>query len=356
MIRRNDTMTSRERVIAAIEFTGPDRIPQMCCALPSAYAVHDRLPELYGRYPSDFVGQDGIAPESLPKEYVVGRWADEWQCIWEVLQSGQIGQVTVHPLASLDAVRSFVWPIPAESPGLADARQLAGGRDARYLLLGWMTLWERMIGLVGFENLLTELALGNTAIVEIRDRIVEHNVGLVRELLKLDPDGIYFADDWGTQLALMISPKLWRELFLPAYRRQFEPIRSLGKHVFMHSDGVTSDVLPDLVDAGVNVFWVDLTLNPLDQLRRRLGGKVCFQTLTDVQFLARNGTPDQVRQHVRNLIAALGSFDGGVIGCHEVAPDQPWENVVAALDAFDVEASYPLRIRWDEEQKKAMPC
>jgi hypothetical protein len=35
-------------------------------------------------------------------------------------------------------------------------------------MLGWMTFWERMIGLVGFENLLTELALGSPALVEIR--------------------------------------------------------------------------------------------------------------------------------------------------------------------------------------------
>lgn len=355
MISYKPTMTSRERVIAAIEFTGPDHVPQMCCALPSAYAVHKRLPELYSQYPSDFAGQDGAAPDTLPREYVVGQWIDEWHCKWTVLKPGQIGQVTVHPLADLDKISGFPWPVPQEAPGLKDSRELAANRGTKYLLLGWMTLWERMIGLVGFENLLTELALGNPALLEIRDRIVEYNIGLTCELLKCDPDGIYFADDWGTQLAMMISPRLWRDLFLPAYRRQFEPIKAAGKHVFMHSDGVVLEILPDLVDAGVNVFWSDLQLNPLGELRRRLGGRVCFQTLTDVQFMARNGTPDQIRQHVRNLIAALGSFDGGVIGCHEVAPDQPWENVVAMIEALNADVSYPLHIYYDEEQQKAVP-
>lgn len=28
-----------------------------------------------------------------------------------------------------------------------------------------------------------------------------------------------------------------------------------GKHIFFHTDGATIDILADLVDAGVDVFW-----------------------------------------------------------------------------------------------------
>ena len=176
MVHRKVAMISRERVIAAIDFTGPDRIPQMFCALPSAYAAHQRLPDLYARYSSDFAGDESTAPKVLPREFTVGQWTDEWHCTWTVLQSGYIGQVTVHPLANLDRLRDFEWPDPLQSPGLEDARHLAANRGTKYLRLGWMTFWERMIGLLGFENLLTELALGNPAILEVRDRIIENNV------------------------------------------------------------------------------------------------------------------------------------------------------------------------------------
>lgn len=354
MTSKTTAMTSRERVIAAIEFTGPDRVPQMAWSLPASYAVHPGLPELYRRFPSDFAGQDGTAPAALPKEYRVGQWTDEWHCTWRVLRDGYIGQTIVHPLANLDELRDFEWPDPRRSSQLDNARPLAADRGTKYVMLGWMTLWERMMGLLGIEQLMAELAMGNPALVEIRDRIVEHNVGLARELLRLDPDAIYYADDWGTQKAMMISPKLWREFFLPAYRRQFEPVKAAGKHVFFHTDGVTLNILPDLVDAGADVFWADLGLNPLQEVRQRLGGKVCFQTLTDVQFVMRNGTPDQVRQHARDLTAALGSFHGGVIGCHEVSPDQPWDNVVAMIETLHGESPYPLRIRWDESLQKTV--
>ena len=328
-------MNSRERVIAAIEFKGPDRIPHRHAWLPSAFAAHERLPELYACFPSDFAGEDGQAPGALPIEYCVGTYTDEWQCLWTVMQQGAIGQVTGHPLANPDAFGGYTLPPAEDARGWDVARKTAANRGSRYLLLGWMTLFERMADLCGHENLLMELALGNPAMLQIRDRVVDHTIEVVRGLLALDPDGIYFADDWGTQTGLQISPSLWREFFLPAYRRQFAPVREAGKHVFFHTDGYTIEILPDLVEAGVNVFWADLTINPLDRLHRELGGKVCFQGLTDVQFILRNGTPEQVREHARELMTALGCFDGGFIACSEIGPDQPWENIEAVLTVFN---------------------
>ena len=102
-----------------------------------------------------------------------------------------------------------------------------------------------------------------------------------------------------------------------------------------------------LSEAGANVLWADLALNPLNRLREDLGGRVCFQTLTDVQFVLRSDNPAAVGQHARNLIAALGSFDGGLIACHEVAEDQPWENIEAVLRMFREDGRYPLRWTWD---------
>ena len=227
-------------------------------------------------------------------------------------------------------------------------------RGEKYLTLGWLTLFERLIGLHGFDNVMITIASGAPELLEMRDRIVEYNLGIIRRLLELNPDAIELADDWGSQRSLLIAPAIWRELFLPAYRRMFEPIRSAGKHIFFHSDGVTIDILGDLVEAGVNVFWVDLSLNNLDALHETLGGKVCFQGLTDVQFLMREGTPEQVKQHGRDLIAALGSFNGGFIACSELAPDQPWENIVAILEAFRQYGAYPLSIRWNNAESKSI--
>ncbi len=243
-------MTSRERVIAAIDFAGPDRVPFRHCVLPASFQAHPGLSDLLARYPSDFEGENGVAPGKLPREYTVGHYVDEWQCTWTVLQEGLIGQVTEHPLANLDLLSSYRFPHPP-SPAAHndDGQKTSEPSRERYRCSGWITLFERMVNLCGFGNLLTELALGNPRVVELRDRIVDYNLGCVRSILTQDIDGIYFADDWGTQTALMISPDMWREVFLPAYRSQFAPVREAGKHVFFHTDGYTLQILPDLVDA-----------------------------------------------------------------------------------------------------------
>jgi uroporphyrinogen decarboxylase len=342
-------MTSRERVIAAIEFTGPDRVPFRHCVLPASYRAHPRLAELLGRHPSDFEGEDGRPPAALPRQYRAGQYVDEWQCVWTVLREGYIGQVTEYPLRDLDRLPGYRLPEPPSAPERGAARQMPPAPDERYRCRGSMTLFERMVDLCGFENLLAELAAGNPRVPQLRDRIVAYNIACVQGLLSDDVDGVYFADDWGTQRSLMISPDTWREVFLPAYRRQFAPVREAGKHVFFHTDGYTLPILPDLADAGVNVFWTDLTLNPLDRLRSILGGRVCFQALTDVQFVLRGGTPAAVRQHGRDIIAALGSFNGGLIGCSEVGADQPWQNVVAIFRTFHDDGHYPLKLRWTAE-------
>jgi uroporphyrinogen decarboxylase len=191
-----------------------------------------------------------------------------------------------------------------------------------------------MIDLVGFEDVNYHLAAGSPELIRIRDMVVDYNIALTRRLLKLNPDALFFSDDWGSQEALMISPKTWREIFLPCYEKMFSVIRNAGKHVFMHSDGRTIEILPDLVRAGVNAFWVDLTVNGTAELDRLLGGKVCFIGLTDVQFILPHGTPEEVERHARHLGETFGKYNGGFIACSEAEPDQSLANIEAAYVGF----------------------
>ena len=339
----NSQMTSRERVIAAIEFSGPDRLPHRHCYLPAALLKYPQISRLYKKYPSDFAGEHAAELQNtdLPRPYRIGEWEDEWHCGWTVMIDGLLGQVTRHPLADLSLIQAYEWPDPRKADIGADLA-LSAGRGARYTVLGGLTLFERMVDLRGFESLMLDIAEGRPELIEMRDRVLAFNLGMIDRLLDENPDCINLADDWGSQISLMISPDIWKELFLPAYRKMFSRIRDAGKHVFFHSDGYTIDILPDLVDAGANVLWVDLTVNPLERLRRELGGKVCFQGLTDVQFTLSTGTPEEVDSHARELVENLASFNGGFIACSELDPDQPFENIEAVLDAFYKYGTYPI--------------
>jgi len=174
-------------------------------------------------------------------------------------------------------------------------------------------------------------------------QIKKYNMEMIERLVALDADCVAFADDWGSQLNLMISPVQWNKHFLPVYEEMFAKVHEAGKHVYFHTDGYTMPILPALASAGVNIFWADIgVLNPAEELAEKLGGKVCFQSLTDVQFLILQETPEGIRRYVKELIRLFGNYGGGFIACHEIDPDQPWENVVAMLEAFHEYGTYPL--------------
>lgn len=324
-------MDSRERVIRAIEFDLPDRIPITNASLPAAYLKYgDRLRRIFARYPSDF----GInrPPSTYPEQaYFLGKrriYVDEWGCEWSMIQRGILGQVKGHPLSDLKALGTYKFP---KTP------------EPKYSLGEGGNLFERMQWLRGFENLMVDLVTRRKEAFAIRDSIVKYNLELIRRSLEFDVDGICFSDDWGTQRGLMISPSLWRQFFKPAYLRMFDEVKKARKHVFFHSDGYIMDIIPDLIELGVDVLAeAELQVNGIDSLAREFGGRVCFLGNLDTQGILPFGSAEDVKRHALHAISALGCYDGGFIGDFEVHPDIPLSNVKATFDAFAKYGKYPL--------------
>ena len=346
MIQINAAMSGKERVTAAINFAGPDRVPHKHCFLPATVKRYPELISLLRKYPSDFAGEEyreGLAYDPSGW-YRPGRWTDCWGCVWTNLIEGIMGQVTVHPLDDYKKLKNYRWPRAAEA-NISAAENISNNRGDKYLLLdGGMTFFERLVDLRGFENAMCDIAERPPEFYEICDQIVRYNLDMIDRLLALEPDGIYLSDDWGSQIALLINPDAWRKLFLPYYTKMFAPVRRAGKHVFFHTDGYTIQILPDLANAGVQVFWADLTVNPLGDIQKILGGKVCFWGLTDVQFVMRQGNPAEVKKHGVDLLRALADYNGGFIACSEADPDQPWENIKMIYETFYQFGKYPLKL------------
>ena len=86
------------------------------------------------------------------------------------------------------------------------------------------------------------------------DKIVEFENDLVKFAAEQDFHGVYFADDWGTQKDLIISPELWRELFKPRYKKQFDLIHELGMQAWFHCCGNITAIIPDFHEIGLDVI------------------------------------------------------------------------------------------------------
>jgi hypothetical protein len=79
-----------------------------------------------------------------------------------------------------------------------------------------------------------DLAWGKSEVLQLRDML--HDFYMRELALWKDSavDGIFFMDDWGSQKNLLISPRMWREIFKPLYVDYCQAIHAMGKFVFFH--------------------------------------------------------------------------------------------------------------------------
>ncbi len=106
----------------------------------------------------------------------------------------------------------------------------------------------------GFENCLTDLVQDLPEIHRLKDDLLRFHLEWIECWLKMDYQGLQFADDWGSQAGLLIAPDLWRRFFKPVYAAMFSRVKSTGLDVWFHSDGNIIEILPDLIELGVDVL------------------------------------------------------------------------------------------------------
>jgi hypothetical protein len=329
-------------MVRAIEFRGPDRVPIVHVVLPAAASQFgQQLENLLVREFPDDVGAWWRSLADGPSElYDEGRHVDAWGCVWENRRAGMLGRVVFHPLADWNNWQTYRFP-PLDVPQQAATAQARIWRQScgHYLfgsggLFGNIAMWEQMILLRGYENVMLDLATRDRRLYRLRDVLLERALETLQWDVQTDADGIGFGDDWGMQRGLMIGPDLWREFFRPVYRAMFQVVRAAGKHVHFHTDGDTTEILGDLVDIGVSVLNVQHSVMNVEQIGRDFGGRVTFRSDIDCQYILQRGTRREVFDHVRQVFECLGSYDGGLIWHGEIEPDRPLQNVRWMLEAF----------------------
>ncbi len=332
-------MRSRERVLRAINFDCPDRAPISHAILPAAKIKYGKaLDELLSAVHEDFGWEflPDMSIDDFPHLYKGGLNCDEFGTLWRVEVEGLCGIPVEWPLAEWSSYESFTWP--RFSTGQPEARLYSGhmeGQSEDYYARGaWITFFEEMQQLRGMENLLTDLAYRSKEVYRLRDDLLNFNLEWIDRWLSHHYDGLHFADDWGSQTSLLISPELWREFFKPCYRAMFERVTGKGVDVHFHSDGNIIDIIPDLLDIGVKVLNCQASIIGLDVLKKGFAGRVCFRTDLDRQRIMPFGTPGEVREHILEVFGHLGTRRGGIIACGEIGPDTPLENVKVMYETF----------------------
>jgi uroporphyrinogen decarboxylase len=332
-------MNSRERVRRALRFEHPDRAPRNLWSLPGIRMFREaELEEVLARYPADMTGPDysyGASSRARGTPYVVGSYTDDWGSTWTVAEPGVAGEVKDPPLADWSALAHYRPPFEVlDNADFSRVNRSCAETD-RFVLAGTMTRpFERMQFLRGSENLFMDLAYGRQEVYRLRTMLHEFSLRELEMWAKTDVDGISFMDDWGAQNALLISPRLWREFYKPLYADYCRVIHQGGKFVFFHSDGHITDIIPDLIEIGVDALNSQLFCQDIEELGRRFRGKITFWGEIDRQNILPFGTVAEVKQAVRRVRRALDDSRGGVFAQCEWGIGVPKENIEAVFEAW----------------------
>jgi uroporphyrinogen decarboxylase len=332
-------MKSRERVRKAIHFDYPDRVPISHAILPAAqYKYGVDLNRIIEDVHEDFgwAFLPDMKSEDLPPLYRKGRNYDDFGTLWQVEDEGICGIPVRWPLEDWKDFDAFRWPEFDAGPPTTRlySGHMEGENDEYYARGAWITFFEQMQQLRGMENLLLDLAYGSKKVYRLRDELLEFNLRWIDNWLGYEYDGLHFADDWGSQNSLLISPDFWRQFFKPVYKKMFRRVTGAGMDVHFHSDGYIIDIIPDLLDIGVTVLNCQIPVIGMERLKKKFAGQVCFRTDLNRQGIMPFGTPDEVRKHILEIFDNLGSEKGGIIACGEIGPDTPIENIKTMYETF----------------------
>jgi uroporphyrinogen decarboxylase len=327
------TPLAKEEVVKAVERRGPARVPLVLCkwwgeGLSEQYG--ERL-AAFDRYPDDAVvltvpafrpaemglsWLTGDAPRARAKD--AGGLLPEWQHLDEFIEK----LPDPNDSALYEPLRPRVQQLHEEN---------------RYVLFGmWNLFFEKPWALRGMQNLMVDYYLHPEQVHRLHDALCRHYVGMIHRAAELlAPDGFWTSDDLGNQRQLMMRPEQFRELIKPYYARVGAACREENLHFWLHSCGNNTEILDDLIAAGVHVFH-PVQKHTMDEqaVAEAFGDRLTFLAGFDVQHVLQEGTPAEVRAEVRFLIDTFDRADGGMClaAGNGIVGGTPFENIEAFLD------------------------
>lgn len=312
--------------LKAIRMESPSVIPTTVGFLPAAW-IHNgkEVERLVKEYPQFFpagytVDYSDPSMVAMGSTYRAGEHVDEWGCVWSNVDEGMEAIVTGNPIKEPEDV--FDLEIPKN-------------RDGR-LPHGFMYL--RLLDLCGFENAMMMFAEEGEEIEVLINKVLTYNKIQIEAVMDNWKDLVAFGDDQGMQKGLAIGARRWRKYLKPCYKEMYGMIKA--KHpellIYMHTDGEIHEIMPDLVECGVDMINPQFRANGLDNLVRVCRKEQIIPINLDLdRQLFPFATRSEIFDHIGECVEALYMKEGGLSLNVELNYETSIDNCAAVLDALE---------------------
>lgn len=343
-------MTSRERVRNAMMHLPVDRIP---AHFQSTKSVCEKLMKYYGY--SDFEqlllkfeidirninNPKYIGPE-LPVytdddggEVVTSFWGNRYKKHWTGQDYNDIN--CYYPLDELDTIEeidNYPWPSPDQFDYSVVTEFCQSHKD-KAIMIGQFGIFQFATKMRSMDKLFVDMALQPEYAQKIFDRMLAFELQYYERMLiagKGQVDILRVHDDYGTQISLLFSVDMWRQFFKKNTRAMADLAHKYGAFYQQHSCGAVRDIIPELIDCGVDALEPLQKVKGLEPsaIKEKFGREICFQGGIDTQGLLPFGTVDEVAAETELYINTLGKDSGYVLmASQDFEADVPVENIEA---------------------------
>jgi len=340
-------MTSKERVLRAMEHQETDRIP-----IGFNYGSQEMMNVLMSRMKvsnyDELLKVLNVDTRRLPplvyngeQRYYKGEKADYWGVTEKALKDGDSSKLCPFAeVASVDEVEAYKWPSPDD---FYDAHNISeyieAYKDYAIIASVWAGIFHNYIWMCGFENALILLRTQPDVAHAIIRHIADFWIGYARKVLEIGRGRIDIVDsynDFGSQLCLIMGPDLTKKFFLPELKRFYDMAKEYDAKGFLHSCGSVETIIPELVEAGVEILdpvQVSAAGMSPENLKAKYGNIITFHGGIDTQHVLPKGSVEDVREEVNRVIDILGNGGGYILaGSQAFENDIPVENIVAMYD------------------------
>ncbi len=382
-------MKSEERVKRAFHFNNPDRVPLSCLTLktdffpvsiyppkswqPIKYPPHvqggvDSISKLFYRLVIYKWKQKYRKKASYPRKWweFPHKSIDEWKNIWRSSGTKSNDITKGHPLHG---------PLQDNWDFLEEFNIPDVSNEKRYRILK-MGIWKFLgrnrytVGelqpngffalcsqIRGFSNFLVDLARKPKQVEQLINKILPYFFTLIRKYKEYYPslNSVIIADDMGTQKSPFMSPAIFRKLLKEPYKKIIDLTHDLEMDFILHSCGDIFQLMPDMIDAGVDVFEFDsphmVGVENFKQFARQK--QVAFWLSSNIQSTYTLGTPKDVEKEIKYYIKEVGNNNGG-LAIYEYMSNKalrtPKENIIAQREAVEKWGNYndDNKIDWIE--------
>ena len=170
-------------------------------------------------------------------------------------------------------------------------------------------LFERSHYLMDIQDCLMNFYEEPEEMHALLDYITEWEIGYAEQVCShYHVDAVLFHDDWGTQKSSFMSPAMFEEFFLERYKKIYGTYRKNGVELIIHhSDSYAANLVPYMIEMGIDVWQGCLTTNGLPALIKQYGGQISFMGGIDNGIVDRiDWTQEKIDEHVQNICGSCG--------------------------------------------------